>query len=69
MFTTGKRTDAGQFSKDVVGTVIGDYIHIARQLSDRRWDRITALCDDTSSELINNRPYRANSTGEPLGVV
>jgi hypothetical protein len=44
MYTTGLRVDRGQFSRDVVGTIVGEYVYVASQLSDRRWDKITILC-------------------------
>ncbi|KAF8496859.1 hypothetical protein F5888DRAFT_1634872 [Russula emetica] len=44
MFATGTRTDVGQFSKDVVGTLVGDYLYLATRLTDRRWDLIAELC-------------------------
>jgi hypothetical protein len=37
--------NVGHFSRDVVGTLVGEYMHIARRLTDRRWDLITDLCD------------------------
>jgi hypothetical protein len=46
MFSTGTRTDMGQFSKDVVGALVGEYLYIARRLTDRRWDLITGLCGE-----------------------
>jgi len=36
--------DQGLFSRDVVGTVVGEYADIAQRLSDRRWNRILLLC-------------------------
>ncbi|KAF8487899.1 hypothetical protein F5888DRAFT_1639644 [Russula emetica] len=33
MFATGTRTDVGQFSKDVVGTLVGDYLYLATRLT------------------------------------
>ncbi|KAI0245201.1 hypothetical protein BJV78DRAFT_1140472, partial [Lactifluus subvellereus] len=46
MYLTGTRTDQGQFSKDMVGTVIGEYVYIAGRLSNRRWNIITTLCGE-----------------------
>ena len=45
MFSTGMQTDIGHFSRDVIGTIIGEYIHIAGRLTDCRWDLIMDLCD------------------------
>jgi hypothetical protein len=44
MFVTGVEVDKGLFSRDVVGTTVGDFVHTALLLSDHRWDRINALC-------------------------
>ncbi|KAF8488593.1 hypothetical protein F5888DRAFT_1809552 [Russula emetica] len=35
---------AAGFSKDVVGTLVGDYLYLATRLTDRRWDLIAELC-------------------------
>ena len=34
----------GLFSKEVVGTILRDYIDVARRLTDRRWNIIAGLC-------------------------
>lgn len=44
MYSTGAQTDQGQFSRDMVGTVVGEYLYIAGRLSERRWNLITTLC-------------------------
>jgi len=44
MFSNGVRTDIGQFSRDVVGSLIGEYSYLAKQLTDRRWTLITDQC-------------------------
>lgn len=46
MYTTGSRVDHGQFSRDMVGTTVGDYAYTATQLSNQRWNNIKNLCDD-----------------------
>jgi hypothetical protein len=46
MYSTGTQADQGQFSRDMVGTVVGEYLYIARRLSARRWNLITALCGE-----------------------
>ncbi|KAF8488710.1 hypothetical protein F5888DRAFT_1809460 [Russula emetica] len=53
MFATGTRTDVGQFSKDVVGTLVGDYLYPATQLTDRRWDLIAELCSGLKEKLTS----------------
>jgi hypothetical protein len=45
MFSTGMRTDTGQFSREVIGTIVGEYVHIAGRLTDRRWELIMGLCN------------------------
>jgi hypothetical protein len=35
----------GQFSHNVVGTMLGDHLYLASMISDRQWDTIKALCD------------------------
>jgi hypothetical protein len=44
MYTTGFRVERGQFSRDVVGVIVGEYGYLTEQLSDRRWHNITTLC-------------------------
>ena len=50
MYTTGARVDMGLFSRDVVGTIAGEYAYTASLLSKRRWKKITKLCDAYSTE-------------------
>jgi len=50
IYLTGLQVDQGKFSWDVVGTVIGEYTHIALWLSNRRWKRIRMLCRTLSTE-------------------
>jgi hypothetical protein len=51
MHVTGVRVDKGQFSRDVVGTIVGEYAYTASRLSTRRWNKIMALCGALSMEL------------------
>jgi hypothetical protein len=44
MNTTGTQVGNGKFSRDVVGTIVGEYGYLALKLSERRWDRIMELC-------------------------
>ena len=44
MHSTGFREDQGQFSRDIVGTIIEEYADIALRLSNRRWNNIKELC-------------------------
>jgi hypothetical protein len=44
MNTSGTHVSNGQFSRDMVGTVVGEYVYLASKLSERRWDRIMQLC-------------------------
>jgi hypothetical protein len=44
MYTTGLQVDWGLFSKDIVGAIVGEYIYVTEQLSDRREKKITTLC-------------------------
>ena len=44
MYTTGFRVERGQFSRDVVGTIDGEYGYLAERLSNRRWNNIKTLC-------------------------
>jgi hypothetical protein len=52
MFSTGTQTDQGQFSRDMVGTIVREYLYIAGQLSTRRWNLITALCGESKEPSI-----------------
>jgi hypothetical protein len=44
MNTTGTQVGNGQFSRDMVGTIVGEYVYLASKLSERRWNRIMELC-------------------------
>jgi hypothetical protein len=46
MFTTGDKVDQGKFSRDMVGTIVGEYLSIAGKLTSRRWELILALCGE-----------------------
>jgi hypothetical protein len=50
MMHTGVRVDKGQFSRDMVGTTVGDYAYTASTLSERRLNKIIALCGAHSME-------------------
>jgi hypothetical protein len=60
MHTTGTRVDQGQFSRDMVGTVVGEYLHIAMRLSNRRWDIISALCGDREPLALATQSMQVN---------
>ena len=44
MNITGVQVGNGKFSRDMVGTIVGEYSFLASKLSERRWDRIMDLC-------------------------
>ena len=44
MFTTGKKVNIGQFSRDNTETLVRDYVENTRKLSDRRWKQIMERC-------------------------
>jgi len=44
MNTTGVQVNKGQFSRDIIGTLVGDYVYTATVLSERRWKNIKTLC-------------------------
>jgi hypothetical protein len=46
LHSTGTCKVHGQFSNDIVGTVVRDYAFLASKLSDERWDLIMELCGD-----------------------
>ena len=54
MHTTGVQVPCGQFSHEVVGSVIGKYIYMASKLSNRRWEKIKSLCGAHSTEQKPN---------------
>lgn len=50
MYTTGLQVDKGLFSRDIVGTIVGEYAYTASLLSKRRWNKIHKLCGVQSME-------------------
>jgi hypothetical protein len=44
MFLTGKLIGNGQFSRDMVGTMVSEWVYTASILSERRWNHILDLC-------------------------
>ena len=68
MFSTGTRTDMGQFSRDIVGTLVGEYLYLARLLTDRRWNLITNLCGehkDTPALVVRSLQVNRRELYEP----
>lgn len=39
----GKRADVGQFSCEMVGMMVGDYMHNTQQLSDQWWEGLNKM--------------------------
>ena len=65
MFVTGTQVDKGQFSKDIVGTIVADYSFIASELSIRRWNKIKVLCrvqgmEDQPNLNMHSGPSQVN---------
>ena len=54
MHTTGVQVPCGQFSREVVGSIIGEYIYTASKLSNRQWEKIKSLCGAHSTEQKPN---------------
>jgi hypothetical protein len=46
MFTTGDKTDQGKFSREMIGTIVGEYLSVAGRLTSRRWEQILAHCGE-----------------------
>jgi hypothetical protein len=44
MYRTGERLDIGQFSRELVGEMIDDYVHCATIMSQRRWANLMDIC-------------------------
>ena len=57
MHTTGVPVPCGQFSREVVGTVIGEYIYTASKLSNRRWEKIKSLCGAEQKPSLKSQVY------------
>ena len=51
MYTSGTQVSNGQFSRDIVGTVVTDHVYTAQMLSERHMKRILALCGAQEIEL------------------
>jgi hypothetical protein len=50
--STGVCIDKGQFSRDLVGTVVRDFLYISTQLSDCWWDLIMTLCGNNKEPPV-----------------
>ena len=59
MHTTGVQVPCGQFSREVVGSVIGEYIYMASKLSNWRWEKIKSLCGAHTTEQKPNLKSQA----------
>ena len=59
MYATGLRVDKGLFSRDVVGTMTGEYAYTASLLSKRRWSKIIKLCGADSMEQLTLKVHAA----------
>jgi len=51
IYTSGTQISNGQFSRDIVGTVVADHVYTAQMLSERRMKKILALCGAQKTEL------------------
>jgi hypothetical protein len=74
MFVSGKRVDMGMFSRDLVGTIVGEYAYTASLLSNRRWDKIKALCGARSMEerprlKVNSIQFNRRALYEPSSPI
>ncbi|KAH9974843.1 hypothetical protein BJV74DRAFT_798869 [Russula compacta] len=50
MHTMGIQVDLGQFSQDMVGSIVAEYAKLAQVLSERHWKKIMKLCGALSAE-------------------
>ena len=50
MYASGLRVEKGLFSRDIVGTIVGEYAYTASLLSKQRWAKIRKLCGVHSME-------------------
>jgi hypothetical protein len=44
MYHSGERIDVGQFSRELVGDIIDDYMTNATIMSKRRWAKLLDIC-------------------------
>jgi hypothetical protein len=44
MYVSGERVDVGQFSRELVGDMIDDYVANATIMSERRWAKLMDAC-------------------------
>jgi hypothetical protein len=44
MYHSGERVDVGQFSREMVGSMIEEYAENAEAMSERRWSKILGIC-------------------------
>jgi hypothetical protein len=44
MFFTGEKVNTGQFSRENIEDLVGDYIENTKKLSERRWKQILERC-------------------------
>ena len=44
MNTMGVQVNKGQFSRDIIGTLVRDYVYTATVLSEWQWKNIKTLC-------------------------
>ena len=53
MHTTGIQEDQGQFSKDIVGNIVAEYVYMASVLSKRQWNNVKTLC---GAHIVEQKP-------------
>ena len=49
MYHTGECVNTGQFSRELVGEMIDDYMAKAEIMSDRRWGKLIKICGGQGS--------------------
>jgi hypothetical protein len=62
MFRSGERVDVGQFSRELVGEMIDDYVANATIMTNRRWTQLMDTCGVQDPDNLNHRPVPGSSS-------
>ena len=62
MYHSGERVDVGQFSRELVGDMIDDYVANATIMSKRRWTKLMDTCGAQGTAEDSHHPIPGSSS-------
>jgi hypothetical protein len=60
MYHTGEYLNAGQFSRELVGEMVDDYVANATIMSNRRWTKLIKICGGQGPKTEDRIPVSSS---------